>query len=89
MFRSFTPPSAEFSEKYQLLYNVKSHGTNGPLPTSYAGMISAVDLPVKEVSVATTFIYYMSVTVCADLAKSRFWSIERSRMSLINTIRKF
>ena len=43
------------SEKYELRYNLDSHGRSGPLNTSFAGMISEADLPLKEVIVLMSY----------------------------------
>ncbi|KAG8919964.1 hypothetical protein FRC01_001012 [Tulasnella sp. 417] len=39
MSETFTPPSAEIQSEGNILYNAGSHGTSGPIHTTYAGFV--------------------------------------------------
>lgn len=47
--RSFTPPSEDRKEPWNLRYNPSVHGVDGSLKTCFAGLISPGDLAMQAV----------------------------------------
>jgi choline dehydrogenase len=39
---TFTPPTAEITQNFEISYNAENHGTNGPLQYSYPGYLLPV-----------------------------------------------
>lgn len=73
----FTPPSDELRDEFQLLYNISSHGNTGPLATSYAGLISAVDVPIKEVKSVSAIVSLMLMYNLYRLGKTSVFNLQK------------